>query len=317
MNHSVPSLPELAMTQLMSCPRAGKGVHSWLFRTACMLHEYFPDKAQLASVLSQAAATCGRPVPEREVRDAVRNSSPDVLANGEHERPWPEADAEMMAGLAKDGPDLAQLKELSPVRCEPAEPHAEQIIDELFPTDALLCAGKTQWSFDTRPRPKWRDKLGGLQFIVPSPMSKVWGKTKSGEPSKHSLENTGPRRFLVVEADPTKWDDLPTAEQTKFGAPENYYSAQRDVQASVLLHLAQYAPLTMVVHSGGKSLHGWFACRGRDEAHLRKFMSFAVKLGADSSSWSRCHFVRLPGGLRDNGARQSVLFFNPSTLEKQ
>ena len=70
----------------------------------------------------------------------------------------------------------------------------------------------------------------------------------------------------------------------------------------------------LVVHSGGKSLHGWFYCAGQPEEELRKFMRYAVSLGADPATWTRCQLVRLPGGLRDNGQRQTVLFCNPAVL---
>jgi len=71
----------------------------------------------------------------------------------------------------------------------------------------------------------------------------------------------------------------------------------------------------MAVHSGGKSIHGWFCCGGRDEANLLRFMRYAVSLGADPATWIKSQFVRLPDGHRDNGKRQAVLFFNPHILE--
>ena len=36
----------------------------------------------------------------------------------------------------------------------------------------------------------------------------------------------------------------------------------------MLLHLAERAPMALVVHSGGKSLHGWFYCVGQPEDRL-------------------------------------------------
>jgi hypothetical protein len=86
----------------------------------------------------------------------------------------------------------------------------------------------------------------------------------------------------------------------------------------VLWHLARLAPLVMVVHSGGKSLHGWFACQGSSEALQLRFMRYAVMLGADPATWTRCQFVRMPDGLRRRpsafGVRQSVFYFNPNNL---
>jgi hypothetical protein len=137
-----------------------------------------------------------------------------------------------------------------------------------------------------------RNMMAQTQFIVPSPMTTKFGRTKDGEWSMHTESNTGPRRFLVTECD--------------FGEPNQ--------QAAVILHLAQRAPLAMVVHSGGKSLHSWWPCSGQDETELRQFMCDAVLLGADFKTWQKSQFVRMPDGCRDNGKRQKVLFFNPGVL---
>jgi len=36
-----------------------------------------------------------------------------------------------------------------------------------------------------------------------------------------------------------------------------------------------------------------------------------VRLGADESLFDMSKLVRMPGGTRDNGQRQTVLYFNP------
>ena len=40
-----------------------------------------------------------------------------------------------------------------------------------------------------------------MPLIVPSPMTAPMGRKKSGGLSAHTLDNTGPRKFLVVEFD--------------------------------------------------------------------------------------------------------------------
>jgi hypothetical protein len=120
----------------------------------------------------------------------------------------------------------------------------------LFPGNPLLCAGRSHSSFDTRSREQWRGKLANLSVIVPNPMTARRGRTQDGKTSAHTLETTGPRRFLVIEQD----------------------TGTIDEQAAVLLHLAQQAPLTVAVHSGSKSIHGWFYCAGQRGERLRKFM---------------------------------------------
>jgi hypothetical protein len=181
---------------------------------------------------------------------------------------------------------------MSPVQFQGESAQTEEIVDALFPGNPLLCASKSTKESDTRPREAWRGHLVKQQFIVPSPMSAPFGKTQGGKLSRRSLDNTGPRRFQVVEFDTGKFDD----------------------HAGLLLHLGQFAPLTLCVLSGGKSLHGWFYCAGQDEQKLRRFMRYAVGLSADPATWTRSQLVRMPDGLRDNGKRQRVVYFNPNIL---
>jgi hypothetical protein len=85
--------------------------------------------------------------------------------------------------------------------------------------------------------------------------------------------------------------------------------------AALLLHLAEKAPLALVVYSGGKSLHGWFYCAGVAEEKIFRFMQYASSLGADPANRTRSQFARMPDGLRENGRRQTVYFFNPGVVK--
>jgi len=182
------------------------------------------------------------------------------------------------------GADLNRLRERSPIRCEDGEPKPEEVIDRLFPGDPLLCLGARKDRFRTAAREEWRGKEHLHELIVPSPMSALTGTNKNGKSSKRCLDNTGPRRFLVFEFD----------------------SGTQDEQAAIILHLAAKMPLVMVLFSGGKSLHAWFLCEGLDDGILRPFMDYAVRLGADRATWSRCQMVRFPGGY---GADQKACRF--------
>ncbi len=224
---------------------------------------------------------------------------------------WLGPDFEFIEAVARTGNGLVDLWEASPVRLDSNEPKTDEIIDSLFPGNPLLCCGWTRYHFDTRGRMRWY-KLHNLQFIVPSPMTAKEGITKSGKKSAHTLGNTGPRRFLVIEFD---FDTNPSAPESDLLAQLN--AEQRDVSdlcACLLLHLAENAPLALAAHSGGKSLHGWFYCANRSEESLRRFMDCAVSLGADAATWTRSQFVRMPDGTRDNGKRQTVYFFNPKVI---
>ena len=296
-------LPRFLLDLIAACPRSGEGVHVWLFKVARQLHAH-RSHAEIIDLLAATVADCGRHVPVSEIENAV-NSSKDCawqptgrtgsLNPPPTRRAWPTVNQEQREAIVANGGGLADLWEASPVRIESNEPRTEAIVDVLFPGNPLLCCGESSRAFDTKPREDWRGQLAELPLIVPSPMSAVEGLTKEGKPSKHALDNTGPRRFLIVEFD----------------------TGTADEHAAVLLHLANRAPLVLAVHSGGKSLHGWFYCAGQPEDRLRRFMEYAVCLGADSALWTRSQFCRIPDGTRDNGNRQAVYFLNPAPLEAQ
>ena len=121
---------------------------------------------------------------------------------------WPDVNQEQREAIIRDGGQLADLWELSPVHIDDNERHSmEQIIDRLFPNNPLLCCGESSYDFNTRTRDQWRGRLSQLQLIVPSPMSAVTGLTKDGKQSEHCLNNTGPRRFLICEFDKGTTDE--------------------------------------------------------------------------------------------------------------
>ena len=295
-------LPRFILDLLAAGKRAGDGVHVWLFAMARQLWAH-RDRAEIIALLAQAVSGCGRAVPLSEIEAAVDKAKdcawkPGTSRNGFLNSPapartWPEVNAKARAEITADGGALVDLWEASPVRIETNEPRAEEIVDVLFPGNPLLCCGKSNSEFDTRPREDWSGELSALQLIVPSPMSATTGLTKEGKESAHALSNTGPRRFLVCEFD----------------------TGTTDEHAALLLHLASRAPLVLAVHSGNRSLHGWFYCAGQPEEKLRRFMEDAVTLGADPATWTPSQFVRCPDGRRDNGKRQTVYFFNPRPME--
>jgi hypothetical protein len=314
-------LPRFAHKMLSDCPSAGGGVHRWLFRVARVLHPFCADKGQMADLLTQASSGCGREVPESEILAAIANSQACAwqphgkLESGRNQQPvsrpasaettshpfsaWPKRNDEQIEAVvaASDVAGLADLWGASPLRPDWEEPHTEELIDALFPDNPLLCCGKhINRDFGTGTREEWRGQLAAQQFIVPSPMTAEEGLKKDGGSSLRCLANTGTRRYLVIESD----------------------HGTVDTHAVVLWHLARLAPLVMVVHSGSKSLHGWFACKGSSEALQLRFMRYAVALGADPATWTRCQFVRMPDGLRRRpnafGVRQPVFYFNPNNL---
>lgn len=302
-SHLGEELPRFVRDLLASPPARGEGLNNWFFKLARVLHPH-RDEAEIEQLLR--AATAGQPLQRTEIRRAIESSkavawNPDARRGATHllpggftpSRQWPRINSEQREAIVQSGLGLVDLWEASPLRFEDEASHADEVIDILFPGNPLLCVGRSKSEFATRPREEWRGRLGKMQLIVPSPMSARIGKTQKGTLSEHSLENTGPRRFLIVEQD----------------------GGHADEQAAVLLHLAERAPLALAVHSGSKSIHGWFMAAGQPEERLLQFMRDAVALGADRATWTRSQFVRMPDGTRDNGSRQTVYFFDPEVIQ--
>jgi hypothetical protein len=286
-------LPRWAVDIIANPPRSGEGFHDWLYRSARALWKCGRDENDISAILENAATTCGRHVLAREIQDAVKNSRTSAFQPASAQRrSWPSVNREQREAIIASGNGLVDLWETSPVRFEDNATHTEQIIDALFTDNPLLCCAATKATAQTAKREEWRGRMSELQLIVPNPMAAVTGLNQSGEVSHRCLANTGVRRFLVVEFD----------------------GGTLDEHAALLLHLAENVPLALVVFSGSKSLHGWFYCAGVAEEKVSRFFRYAVSLGADRATWTRCQLVRMPDGIRENGKRQVVYFFNPGVI---
>jgi hypothetical protein len=296
------------------------------------------SEEEIFALLKGKTAGCGRPVSDREIISQIRNARgfawhpnyPRAFPHGadlplEDPLPaalaaWPKADWEQIRRIVRGGGALCDLAERSPVRFDDEQSHAEEIMDTLLPGDPLLCVGRSQSCFATRRREIWRGHLSRLPFIVPNPMLGVLGYTKvENRLSEHTLERTAGRVYLVVEFDFSEFarDGTTLSEW----APLVREWRERDITvadacAALHLHLSTHLPLAAVVHSGGKSLHGWYYVFRKPEVGLRSFMNYAVRLGADHATWLRSQFVRLPDGLRDNGKRQVIYYLDPGKAVK-
>jgi len=286
-----------ARIQIPPCPLGGQGVHRWLLEAA--------HAARRGGMTAERAATeiesrmTRHPNSRSEIADAVAKAFAgarviwsSVPSFSKTPPKWPEANLEQIEAVAASGLGVVDLWEKSPIRWDDAAPRTSELLGRLFGGDPWLCIGSNRDFFT--------EKLSRItkpeQFaqIVPSPMLDKYGTTADGRRSQHTLSGTGPRRFLVLEFD----------------------GIDRDTQGATLLHLAERAPLAMAVDSGGKSIHGWFFCEGKTDEQLRPFFRMACGLGADPATWNRSQFVRMPDGRRDNGNRQSVLFFNEGTITR-
>ena len=290
------ALPTELRIRIGSPPKAGAGVHQWIFKAAGLMREKY-NSSQTFRIIRECLSNCERCVPDREIEEAIRKTgNGKVSGNGvfqsatSSDSRWPSRDEVLVSSLIEQAPHaLNGFRSMEAAANLAGDYSVNIVIDQLFPGDPLLCFGRAMWSMTTRRKSEWLSLAASQQFIVPSPMTTVMGLNQQGKPSHRCLENTGARRFLVVEFDQNTIEE----------------------QASLHLHLSGVRTLALVVYSGSKSLHGWYFVEGEADAAVIQFMRLAVRLGADSATWSRCQAVRAPGGMRENGNRQRIEYFNP------
>jgi hypothetical protein len=157
-------------------------------------------------------------------------------------------------------------------------------------------------------------------LIVANPMLKGTGIVKHGGESEHTLDATAARIYLPIEFDFSRTDNKgnPTVFLSLIKSWEQDGISILDACAALLWYLANRFPLVVAVHSGGRSVHGWFAVFDRDEqSESWPFMQRAFELGCDPVTWCRSQFVRLPDGRRQNGVRQTAYYFDPRKAVKE
>jgi len=279
------------------CPVAGSGVHRWLMSAARVAQKMGVDDSACGLV----EARMSRPPNSRgEIADTFRKVG---LSAGSFvgalptklPRAWAQSTADHYAekGRKTGVVDRSDLWRLSPVPVH--QELTEAVIDTLFSPDELICCTRGFAGAVTAPRKEFTGKLAEFSHLVPSPMCKPWGLNQEGERSVRCLDNTGPRRFQVVEFDK---------------APSLH------IQAQMLWGLSEHMPLVLVLFSGKKSLHGWFHAEPRGEAAAQKFHRLAVACRADAQMGVRCQIARMPDVVReDTGAVQGVQYWNPTALK--
>jgi hypothetical protein len=339
-----PTLSERVSRYITQVPPAvsGQAGHNATFYAACRLvHGFALSPEEAYPFIAAWNRSCVPPWSERDLKRKLNQA----LTHAAHKKPrgylladdaddyadqpvpasaplqpppptWPSPNLPLIDEIVRKGPGLCDLWESSPIRFEDTEPHAEEITDALFPGDPLLCCGKTKSVFATRRKSVWRNRLASLPLVVPTPMLGVKGTTQDGKTSEHTKQMTARKVYQVIEFDFT--------EKAKDGQADTVFAplvrAWRksaiqiaDACAALLASLARDLPtLCVACHSGGKSVHGWFRVFDLNPVEQRTFMTRAVELGADRTTWLKSQFVRIPDGLRDNGKRQTTYYFNPA-----
>lgn len=267
--------------KLANPPAAGAGRHQWLFSVACSFKSMNANMEDVQRRLELAAAKEGWLDRLPEIgRDIEKIEATGVVRK---EKTWfPPVNPAAKARLVETPPRF----DLEPKDVNP--------LATLFRPGEWVCVAQDEAAATTQRLEDVLPIYRNLQFMVANPMRLDHGRTQAGRISCRSLDNAvaeDDRRYNVIEFD--TGDPL-------------------EAQAAMLSGLHTDAmPLVLVVFSGGKSLHGWFNVAGLSAPEkLRQFRRGAL-LGADISLWDRSKLVRMPGGIRENGRRQEILYWEP------
>ena len=139
------TLPSFIDEMLAAPPRAGEGVHKWLYRVARQLHVHLPA-VEIVALLESRVQGCGRHVSRKEITDAVQAAVLTAWQPNGKAAPvkaaakWPGVNQEQRAAIIRDGDGLVDLWEASRVRIEDSAQHTEEIIDRLCAGLAPSCA---------------------------------------------------------------------------------------------------------------------------------------------------------------------------------
>jgi hypothetical protein len=305
-------------------PSAGSGVHQWMCSAAHVTYPFLTAKEQI-ELLHWAVARSGRAPGPNEIEKTVYHVR-DWRESGRktNSAAWPKPDFTRVNQLVLNGPTKVEFSEQSIIRPLSGDP--AYWVNTLFSGDPLLCLSQEIWDprkgeiarhWTTKPKSQW-PVTDRYSLIVPNEAQAKSGLTQDGRPSRRCGEMFPARRYLVLEMDFSILDRSGTHE-TEWAAYIRHWQLRgrsvQDACAAVIHHLREYGPLVLVLWSGGKSLHAWFRTSGAPEKEVLAFMKYAVLVGADRATWSKCQLVRLPAGRRtSNGNRQEVLFFDPSQL---
>jgi hypothetical protein len=287
------ALPEYLRNMLLDPPKQGTGLHKWIFSCVrCLVRHRTAEEIQ--RIMHIAGAGTGRDI-SREIRESLRNAwtgdgprpvSASVASHSAPENGWPARNTAIISALDPVTP--SHWAGISPSSL----PNASSAVSTLFHPSELLCMASKPFNAKTAKLEEWLPVCDSLPFMVASPMTALTGVNLSGKQSARCIANTGLRRYAVVEFD----HDSP------------------ETQLACIKKLAEVLPVTLILHSGGKSYHAWFYVEHLEPKIVVDFLCGAAILGADPAVFVRCQLVRIPGGLREPGVPQPVIYFDPSTL---
>jgi hypothetical protein len=185
--------------------------------------------------------------------------------------------------------------ESSPIRLtESPDNDGYLLLNTLYQPDDHLFIGDV-FDRDVKQVSEWYgDNLTKYPHIIPNPMTGEAGMTDMAKISYRCEATVADLRYAVCEM-----DDVPLEKQVAFW--------MRCIEAGI--------PVSAVIHSGSKSLHGWVRVNcGEDAEKWDKdvrgwlFETFGARYGLDAACKTKARLSRLPGHHRDGKEQQRLLY---------
>lgn len=285
-------------------PGIGGGSHPYLMTCANSAKNAGRSSDQAFQEIREAIPPGRKLIRDSEIRDAIKNAYKQNLQIPPRKQNTPEPD--FNAFVTGYDSDIQVLINSSRSLLNGDYRDALLLLDTLYGPEESLFIGN-QYGQGVRKVSEWKPYIEGsapalvnLPHLIPNPLSGDLGLTKSGNKSMRCDDCVADFRFAVVE-----FDNRPQEEQVAFW----------------LAAIDKSWPVAAVIHSGGKSLHGWLAVKCNDCAdweqsiEQRLFPKLLVPMGCDRACRNESRLSRLPGHFRtEKGNWQRLLYLNPEVF---
>jgi len=178
--------------------------------------------------------------------------------------------------------------------------HAKLLLKNIYKEEDSLFIG-TKFSTHVRKCKEWLkcSALCKYPLIIPNPLTGEVGFTKNGKRSYRADSCVKGFRFAIAE-----FDSISIEEQVSFW----------------LKMIGEGLPITVIIHSGGKSLHAWLPVKCKNskewesEIEQKLFPKYLVPLGIDGACKNESRMSRLPGHYRtEKESQQHLVYLNPNS----
>lgn len=290
-------LPDWIVKKLAHAPRRGEGCHLWLYGMACDLLPWRAEE-RVYAIIREAVNDLR--VMDREIRETVKNALHGANL-------WQPGGGSCHGGIVCSEDPLkpfdlqAWLKdhcpnEITELDLEGSCPDFyfttplapwQLALRAAIPDNEIVCVQ----SFNNDPPPQAAKSVGEWlkhsdapgQFICINPLKDAAGVLKEREDgsvcrSVRCLANISRRLYIVVEFD----------------------SHDMGTQLRIHAWLSLFLPLLLLVHSGRRSVHGWYYVPGMSDEEVQALFSFLKLLGVDGACKDASRLTRLPGAVRQD-----------------